>query len=188
MSLALSSIFLLIGGVSIGLSIWEAITAAHNDPKHTDYHGDMIQGYAFCIAKCVLNMILTFMLCGFIFCFGEPKENKKENKNNESILQTISLGVNIWGLVMYFNDYELGPFQNIVFAETIIFFVCLGILVLLVFGVCCFGICSLNIETSDNTTSYSNIQGIQGVQSLQKLQTNQTNQTNQTIEDKLNNI
>jgi hypothetical protein len=182
MSCALSSLFLIVGGVSLGISIWEAVTAANHDPKHNDYTSDMIQGYAFCITKCVLNMItaITFLLCGFLFCFvnGSVEEGKKDNNNNSSILQIISLGVSIWGLIMYFNDYKTGPFQNIIFAETIIFFISLGIFAFVLFGICCVGVCGVCITSIDNneTTIYSNIRKIQIPETKQPIVT--TNETN----------
>jgi hypothetical protein len=180
MSCVLSSVFLVVGGVSLGISIWEAITAANNDPKHNDYTSDMIQGYAFCITKCVLNMItaITFLLCGFLFCFVKQSENESKKDNNSSVLQIISLGVSIWGLIMYFNNYDTGPFQNIIFAETIIFFVSLGVLVFVLFGICCVGVCGVCITSTDNneTTTYSNIQKIQMPDTKQPIViTNNTN-------------
>ena len=167
-SLNVSLAFLLIafGFTYLGVGIWEAITAQQNNPKNTDYHGDMIQGYAFCIAKCVINIIfgLSLSFAGLVMtcavCSGatDVKVNiggKKSEKNNtsESLIQLVSLGVGIWGLVMYFDDYDLGPFQKIIFAEMIIFFASIGLIALILFGGCCFLCCgclgevgSLSIE------------------------------------------
>ena len=120
----------------------------------------MIQGYAFCIAKCVINIIfgLCLSFSGFVMSCAvysgatniETSIDKKSEKKNssESITQLISLGVGIWGLVMYFNNYDLGPFQKIIFAEMIIFFVSIGLIVLILFSACFFLCCGCCNEVS----------------------------------------
>ena len=149
MSLILAkSFFVLLAFVisfaGLGVGIWEAITAQNNNPKNTDYHGDMIQGYAFTIVMCVLNILygtISFF-SGIGLCLTDGEENSKGKKNtSEQTTQLIVLGVKIWGLVMYFNNYELGPFQKIIFAEMIIFFATLGIVVFIITGACCFACC-----------------------------------------------
>lgn len=162
---------IIIGLTSLGVGIWEAITAQENNPKNTKYHDDMIQGYAFCIAKCVLNIIfgICVFFSGVVMCcfvmsndddftnstsvtFTVGKDNKKNKSSSESILQVVNLGVGIWGLVMYFNNYDLGPFKKIIFAEMIIFFVSLGIVVSILFGACCFMCCSCASEAIEVKT------------------------------------
>ena len=189
-------LFIAIGLTYLGIGIWEANTAQNNNPKKIDYHGDMIQGYAFCVAKCVINIILG--LCtsfsGCIMCCidessvtGGSQSSKKENKS-ESFIQLVSFGVGIWGLILYFNNYDLGPFQQIIFAEMIIFFIGIGLIGIMIIIACCY-CCFACVSDIDDTKSFSpplnNIPIItQQINQTQPI--NQTQENNKSLYNKNN--
>jgi hypothetical protein len=168
MSCAKSGLFLIVGCALMCVGIWEAGTASHHNPKYNNYTSDIIEGYVFCVTKCVLNIIgaVACIIYGFLFCFIN---DEIESKDNNTILQIFSLGVSIWGVVMYFNNYDLGPFQNIIFVETIIFLVELGIFALLLFGVCCFGIYASIISDDDQKNQIPNSKQINIVENSKQI-------------------
>ena len=134
MSKAMGAFIIALSAINFGVGIWEAVIAASNNPKYNDYNGDMIQGYAFCVIKCVLNIIFGFLgiLNGLVICCVLEKDNGNYKKTINQIRLLVDFVVDIWGIIMYFDNYKLGPFHKVVFAETIIFFAAIGLIGLLI--------------------------------------------------------
>jgi len=150
-NISISTFHVVFSIIIISVGIWEALIATNNNPKNNDFYGDMIQGYAFTVTKCVINILIGSinLIFGLLLCVSDT-DSKSSNLNNNpvnNILQLGSLGVNIWGLVMYFDNYELGPFYKVIFAEIIIFFVSIGIIVLTIMIGCCYCCYQINRET-----------------------------------------
>ena len=151
MSKAMGTLFIALSAISFGIGIWEAVIAASNNPRHNDYNnyndcnGDVVQGYAFCVIKCVINITFGFLgiLNGLVTCCV-LKKDKDNDKKKDHHIQLVNLAISIWGLIMYVDNYKLGPFYKVVFAETIMFFIGIGTaisIILLTLCVLCYPIC-----------------------------------------------
>jgi hypothetical protein len=158
-------LMILLGLTQIGIGCWEAEVANKNS---NDLHGNNTQVYAYVICKACINIILGLcsVIEGFILTIynndtintnNTNTNNKKKTSSNS--FQCISLGVSIWGLVLYYNISNINnSLKNVLFVEMIIFYSALGLVgIVMVFScLCCFCIESGTLPNIKNNKNINN--------------------------------
>ena len=119
------------------LGSWESWVADYH--KHCENQCDLFkQIRAFVITKATFNLLtmVIFVITALLTCLDE----KPKNSNN--FISVLSLGVSIWGVVIYFDQLS-GDFSDnnselssVVFVEMVLFFVSLGVGFVSLLGVC----------------------------------------------------
>jgi hypothetical protein len=142
------------GLICLSIGIWEAqLLGLHGKPDNNRCN----EIYGFGISKSVLNILfgVGYLLMSCLYYFTDYKENKENKQNNNFTL--INTGVSIWGLVIvfnYLNDFNDCDYYKIIpIVEMYFFFICLGILALILLVMvcgCCF-VCCTNKSNDTNT-------------------------------------
>lgn len=117
------------GSVFIGMGCWELVTVTQNSSTVMDLND---------VAMCFIYTIGIFnILMGSVslyICVIQCKDPEK----SERYTFNISTGISIWGLIFYFrySSFILPIFYKIMLAETISFFSRIGVIMILVCGLC----------------------------------------------------
>ncbi len=126
------SLIYCLSALEFGLAIWEALSLTANPLNTLNSFNKQIFGFV--TVKCVLNFIASIglSLTGCAFSFENELEDETTVQSN--FFQILNGLMNIWGVVIYFgyfNFIQVSSFEQILFVESVLLFIYIGILVFL---------------------------------------------------------
>jgi hypothetical protein len=152
----------------IGITVFEIQTVKHNNPNKVHLDAYNTNAYAFTMTKSVLNCIFGFIVASVFCCTGIGSLCSKDTSKKSgyitfvatlivaSVCILITMAIDIWGLVNYYNfqDKLLDDFQQVMYAEMIIFFTAIASLGFAVIVGCCSCCCFAYVEEKKYSTNF----------------------------------
>ena len=125
------SLIYCLAALEFGLAIWEALSLTANPLDSLGPFNKQVFGFV--TVKCVLNFIASIglSLTGCAFSFENELEDETTVQSN--FFQILNGLVSVWGVVLYFGYFDfikIKSFEQILFVESILFFIYIGIIVL----------------------------------------------------------